>query len=62
MERDKFLHDLNAPINNLKMLIMILEKTDLDKVKILEHLKKILLQNENNHEEIIKLMDSLKLF
>jgi hypothetical protein len=56
MEKDKLVHDLNAPINNLKMLILILEKSDLDKARVLEHLKKILNQSESNYEEIKKLI------
>jgi hypothetical protein len=58
MEKDKLVHDLNAPINNLKMLILILEKSDLDKTRILEHLKKILDQSISNYEEIKKLINN----
>ena len=56
MDKDKLIHDLNTPIGNLKMLLMILEKSDLDKARVMEHLKKILGQCESNYEEIKKLI------
>jgi hypothetical protein len=48
MDSKKLLHDLSQTASQLKMLTTILENSDMEKGKLLNHLKKIQTEHEAN--------------
>jgi hypothetical protein len=48
MDSKKLLHDLSQTASQLKMLTTILENSDMEKSKLLAHLKKIQTEHEAN--------------